>query len=250
MQARTFFVAALLLNLSLGVALAQAVTSEEVEITSQGQTYPALLAVPEGSEPKPAVVLMHSINGPEPGYATLSERLAVDGFVVLAPEWQSYEREPALETLDALLRDSIALLRAREDVNPEAVGLTGFCIGGYHTMYFLPTIDDFAAGVAWYGFPKRGEAGNRPIDPAIINQLDAPMLIFHGTADEPSPISDIYEYATALDEAGKFFQLVVYQGEPHSFLVQEELLDTFAANDAYAQIVGFFRRTLEEGASP
>lgn len=100
--------------------------------------------------------------------------------------------------------------------------------------------------MAWYGFPYRGDEGNRPINEAIVLQLDAPLLIFHGTADEASPVADIYAYATVLDEADKFFELSVYQGEPHSFLVDGELQETFAANDAYDQMVAFFSRTLAE----
>ena len=54
------------------------------------------------------------------------------------------------------------------------------------------------------------------------------MLIVHGTADQPSPIADIYAYATALDEAGKSFELKVYQGEPHGFMLQDGQLRTDA----------------------
>lgn len=79
-----------------------------------------------------------------------------------------------------------------------------------------------------------------------MSQPEAPLLIFHGAADEASPVADIYEDATFLDAAGKFFELTVYQGEPHSFMVDGELQGTFAADDAYEQMVAFFRRTLAE----
>ena len=175
---RVFWLVALLLS---GFGVAQ--SAERVEVMSQDQTYPAYLTVPEGDGQKPAVVLLHSIRGQQPGYETVANQLAADGFVVLALEWQTYETEPPLDVMDALLRDSLAYLGGRGDVDPERVGLTGFCIGGYYTMYYLPTISEFAAGVAWYGFPKRGEEGRRPIDEAIVSQLEAPLLIFHGTAD-------------------------------------------------------------------
>lgn len=70
----------------------------------------------------------------------------------------------------------------------------------------LPQLEDFAAGVAWYGFPNAGD-------------LSAPRLILHRTADEPSPVAD-YAYATTLDEAAKPFEKV-YQGEPHGFMLQD-----------------------------
>src|SRR5690606_10563467 len=127
---------------------------------------------------------------------------------------------PADATVQQLLLDSVAFLSARDDVDPARLGLTGFCAGGRYTMLFLPQIDAFGAGVAWYGFPHSGET--QPAD--LIDQLDAPMLMIHGTADEPSPITGIYDYATALTEAGKYFELKVYYGEPHGFMLENSQL--------------------------
>jgi carboxymethylenebutenolidase len=71
------------------------------------------------------------------------------------------------------------------------------------------------------------------------------MLIIHGTADRASPIADIYRYATELDGAGKYFELKVYQGEPHGFMIQNGTLSqSFVAKDAYTEMVRFFDRTL------
>lgn len=127
---RIFWLLAVLLS---GFGVAQ--SAERVEVTSQSQSYPAYLTVPEGEGQKPAVVLLHSIRGQQPGYERVADKLAADGFVVLALEWQTYAQEPPLEVMDALLRDSLAFLEERGDVDPERVGLTGFCIGGYYTMY-------------------------------------------------------------------------------------------------------------------
>ena len=72
------------------------------------------------------------------------------------------------------------------------------------------------------------------------------MLILHGTADEPSPVADIYAYATALDEAAKPFELKVYQGEPHGFMLRDgELRTDGAAGNALGEMVSFFQRQLE-----
>lgn len=122
------------------------------------------------------------------------DRFAAEGFVVLAVGWQTFEREPADDKVVQLVRDSIGFLHARDDVDAERLGLTGFCAGGRYTMLLLPQIGDFGAGVAWYGFPTAGDPS--PTD--LIAELNAPMLIIHGTADEPSPIANIYAYATGL----------------------------------------------------
>ncbi|GBC76405.1 hypothetical protein HRbin07_00606 [bacterium HR07] len=217
-----------------------------VEITSGGKSYPAYFVAPAGEGRRPAVILIHSINGFEPGYQTISDLLMAEGFAVLALQWQAYERTPPDAVMEQLLRDAIAYLQGRAEVDPQQIGLTGFCIGGRYTMLFLPLIEDFKAGVAWYGFPYSGGSPMQPRKPAdVINQLTAPMLIIHGTADRPSPIADIYRYATELDAAGKYFELKVYQGQPHSFMLRGgQLLQTPLTQDAFQEMVSFFKRML------
>lgn len=221
--------------------------NETVEIMSEGQAYPAYTAAPAEEGDYPAVVLIHSFNGLEPGYQEMVDRMAADGFVVVAPQWQTYARSPPDAEVEALLRESISYLEGREDVDPEKLGLTGFCAGGRYTMLFLPQIEEFKSGVAWYGFPYSGGSDIQPSMPAdVISELDSPMLMIHGTRDQPSNISDIYEYAGELDAADKYFELKVYQGEPHGFMITEdgELSESFVAQDAYREMIDFFDRTL------
>ena len=217
------------------------VSGGDVEVTSGGQAYASYLAAPTEAGTYPAIVLIHSFNGLEEGYRTMTDRLAAQGFVVLTPGWQTFGREPSDETVGQLLEDSVALLRARDDVDGESLGLTGFCAGGRYTMLFLPQMEMFGAGVAWYGFPYAGET-----QPAsVIAELSAPMLIIHGTADRPSPVADIYRYATELNEAGKYFELSVYQGEPHGFMLEDgQLSESEVATDAFGEMVRFFKRRL------
>ena len=88
-------------------------------------------------------------------------------------------------------------------------------------MLFLSQMSDtFNSGVAWYGFPYRGaDNQSRPVD--FLDQLESPMLIIHGTHDQPSPISEIYNYTTELNASDKYFELKVYQGEPHGFMIDD-----------------------------
>lgn len=246
MRFRAFWFVALFSLLFSGVVMAQetsdmAVESGEVEVVSGGQAYLSYLAAPAEDGPYPGVVLIHSFNGLEDGYRTMTDRLAAEGFVVLAVGWQTFERSPTDETMAQLLQDSVAFLSARENVDAEKLGLTGFCAGGRYTMLFLPQMQAFGAGVAWYGFPYGGET--QPAN--LIDDLAAPMLIIHGTEDEPSPIADIYRYAAALDEAGKYFELKVYFGEPHGFMLSSgQLREDEVAQDAFQQMASFFKRKL------
>ncbi len=218
------------------------VISEEVEVMSGGQAYASLLAYPASEGVYPAAVLIHSFRGLQQGYRDMTEAFAGEGFVVLAVGWQTFEQNPSDALVEQLLIDSVDFLSARDDVDRLRIGLTGFCAGGRYTMLFLPQIDAFAAGVAWYGFPNFGD----PVTPSdVIDDLDAPMLIIHGTNDRPSPIADIYAYATALGEAGKEFELKVYSNEPHGFVLDAgELSRDDVASDAFDEMVVFFRRKL------
>ncbi len=219
--------------------------NETEQISSGGEIYPAYVTAPSAEGRWPAVVLIHSLSGLEPGYKVMADKLASDGFVVIAPEWQTFNRTPQNEVVMQLISDSVAYLKTRDDVDSESIGLTGFCIGGYYTMQFLPQMTEFKSGVAWYGFPYRS-SDNQSMPADLIDQLDVPMLIIHGTHDQYSNISDIYRYAIELNESGKYFEMKIYQGERHSFMIDDEgqLSQSFPAKDAYWQMATFFNRTL------
>lgn len=219
--------------------------NESLNISSQGLVFPAYLAAPASSGKWPGVVLIHSFGGLEPGYRTLVNKFAGDGFVVIAPEWQTFNKNPSDETVGQLIKDAAAYLKTRNDVDVSNLGLTGFCAGGRYTMLFLPQMD-FKSGVAFYGFPYSTGFRNESKPANFISQLKVPMLMIHGTGDQASKISDIYRYATDLNASGKYFELKVYQGEPHNFMVPNGLMSqSFPARDAYWQMVTFFNRTLK-----
>jgi carboxymethylenebutenolidase len=217
------------------------VESADVEVTSGGQIYQSYLSAPGEGGPYPGIILIHSFNGLEDGYRTMVDQLASEGFVVLAAGWQTFERSPSDEVVSQLVQDSIAFLSARDDVDPARIGLTGFCAGGRYTMLYLPQIEGLKAGVAWYGFPMRGE----PAAIDLVGDLTAPMLVIHGTADDPSPIADIYQYATALTNVGASFELKVYSDEPHGFMLSGgQLREDEVAQSAFREMADFFKRKL------
>jgi carboxymethylenebutenolidase len=217
------------------------VTGQDVDILSNNQAYASYLAAPASGGPYPAIVLIHSFRGLEEGYRTMVDRVAEHGFVVLAVGWQTFEQSPSDDVVKQTVTDSVAFLQARSDVDPERIGLTGFCAGGRYTMLLLPQIKAFKAGVAWYGFPYRGD----PAPSALIGELDAPMLIIHGTADTASPIADIERYAGDLAAAGKAHELKIYDGEPHGFMIAGGQLNESAnAIDALNLMLTFFTREL------
>ncbi len=236
------------LFISLALPLWAESSGSMVAVMSGGKAYASYLSVPSGPGTKPGILLIHSFNGLEQGYKDMVDRMAADGFVVLAVGWQTFERGPTDAVVSDLVKDGIYFLKARPDVDAKRLGLTGFCAGGRYTMLFLPVFTEFAAGVAWYGFPENGGTPAQPVKPVEeVNMLQRPLLMIHGSGDQASPIAGIYRYAQALDKAGKYYELKVYQGLPHGFMVQNgQLSAADAAKDAYGEMIGFFTRTLKE----
>lgn len=214
-------------------------------ITAEGKTYPAYIAAPVAAGKHPGIVLMHSFNGLEPGYKEMCNRIAGEGFVVIAPEWQTFGQRAGDPEAESVIRSSIAALQSRSDVDSTRLGLTGFCAGGRFTMLFLPQLKEFKAGVAWYGFPNSIGFTNNTAPASHIHELETPMLIIHGSRDQPSPIAGIYNYSMQLDAADKYFELKVYQGKPHGFMITNgSLVRDDVAEDAYNEMIVFFQRKL------
>jgi len=221
------------------------VTGSMTSITADTKTYPAYIAAPATPGKHPGIVLLHSFNGLEPGYKVMIDRIATDGFTVIAPEWQTYGRQAGDPEVEAVVRSSVATLQARPDTDASKIGLTGFCAGGRFTMLFLPQVGDLQAGVAFYGFPYSRGNTNNTTPAEHISELTDPLLIIHGSRDQASPVNDIYNYTKELDSAGKYFELKVYQGKPHGFMiVNGSLAKDGVAEDAYAEMISFFRRML------
>jgi len=214
-------------------------------LVAGGKNYPAYFAAPATPGKHPGIVLIHSFNGLEPGYKDMCDRIAGDGFVVIAPAWQTFDPRPHDTEVGTIIRSAVATLQARSDVDSSRLGLTGFCAGGRYTMLFLPQVKEFRAGVAWYGFPYNAGFANETTPESHIAELDVPMLMIHGSRDQASPIGTIYNYSTELDTADKYFELKVYQGQPHGFMVQNGSLNREDyAVDAYREMITFFSRKL------
>ena len=220
-------------------------TGNMTTITAAGNSYPAYLAAPGTAGRHPGIVLIHSFNGLEQGYKDMCDQIAADGFVVVAPAWQTYHQQAGDPEVESIIRSSVGILQTRPDVNGSALGLTGFCAGGRYTMLFLPQVKEFSSGVAFYGFPYNRGFTNNTMPVEHIGELTVPILMIHGSRDQASPITDIYTYSKELDSAGKYFELKEYQGKPHGFMVVNgSLVRDLTTKDAYSEMITLFRRTL------
>lgn len=213
-------------------------------ITAEGRTYPAYVATSPGTGLHPALVLVHSFNGLEPGYRIMCDEIAGDGFVVIAPEGQTAGRQPGDDEVGAVIRSAVAFLRNRSDLDPGRLGLTGFCAGGGGTPA-LPAPDARVRGRRCLlrlsvqqrireRHRARG-AHRRAGEPLAHDpRLSRPGEHYRGHLQLHAPA-----------RRGRYFELKVSQGKPHGFMVQNGTLARGdAALDAYSQMISFFRRTL------
>jgi carboxymethylenebutenolidase len=113
-------------------------TLSEVQLT---EGLKGLLAVPEGSGPWPAVVMVHEVFGIDENMRAQITRLAQAGYVALMPDL--YSRGGARKCLTATFKALSAgkgqafedievakgMLTSRPDVT-DKVGVIGFCMGG------------------------------------------------------------------------------------------------------------------------
>ena len=73
--------------------------------------------------------------------------------------------------------------------------------------------------VAAYGTPTSSPEFWRNVSPInFVNQIAAPIMLHHGTADESCPIEWSDKFVAALKTAGKNITYFTYPDEPHEFI--------------------------------
>lgn len=170
--------------------------------------------------------------------------LAQQGFVVFSVDNRgSHHRGKAFE--DHLYKrmghpeveDQVAgvrFLRSLPFVDPGRIAIYGHSYGGYMTLMSLFTAGEyFAAGVAgapvtdwalydthyterYMGTPQAdGEAYRASSVFPYVDGLEDPLLLYHGMADDNVLFTNSTRLMTALQEAGKPFELMTYPGKKH-----------------------------------
>lgn len=238
-------------------AQAQGLTEEaDPRLVVEDVTYPGdggdmlgYLARPAEGGPFGAVIMVHENRGLNPHIKDVARRMALEGFLVLAPDYLSDQGgtpvdEDAARGLFGNLNAAdvaadgvatIAWLKSRDDCNGK-VGAMSFCWGGGTVNNLAVASPDLAAGVAYYG-------GQPPADqvPAIQARL---MLHYAGLDDRIN--AGIPDFQAALEAAGTDYQLFMYEGVNHAFNndTSDARYDAAAAEQAWQRTVEFFRETL------
>jgi carboxymethylenebutenolidase len=110
---------------------------------------PAYLAVPDGAGPWPAVVVVQDVLGMTTDLRRITDRLAANGYLALAPAL--YSRGPKIRCMVSTMRAAVsghgtahdALIAARDHLIADdrctgKVGLVGFCMGAGFCLQLAP----------------------------------------------------------------------------------------------------------------
>ena len=226
------------------------VSAGTISYRSDGSTVDGYLARPSDGAAHPGVILVQEWWGIDSHIKELAERLARQGYVVLAPDIYHgkvvHEPDEAGKAMMALnqenaiteIRHGIDYLQSRDDVAPKKLGLVGFCMGGYLAWKVAEAENGELAAVApFYG------AGYQP-SPDDIRKITAPVLAQYGDQDGSIPEDQRNHIATLLTQEGKTHKVLVYHAG-HAFMNPEHgALVPEAADQAWAELVAWFKQYL------
>ena len=226
-------------------------TIEEVSFAGAGGDVQGYLVRPaDASGPLPGVVVIHENRGLNPHIEDVARRMALEGFVALAPDFlspaggtpddedQAREMIGALDpgqTLDNALA-AVDFLATNEATNGN-VGVVGFCWGGgMVNQVAVAAPANLGAAVAYYGRQPAAED---------VASIKAPIMLHYAGLDERIN-AGIPAYEEALKANGIDYTIYMYDGVNHAFNndTSEARYDQTAAELAWQRTIDFFKQHL------
>jgi len=223
---------------------------QEVIIKSTDDTsLYACLQMPPGDGPFPAVIFIHGGYGDNPEYTrallewNVARLLLREGFVVVSTDYRHDLKGRDIDDIVAAFDYTSHLPSIKSD----KVAYFGDSHGSYLAMMAATRTEPFAIihgwGVTdmaeWFehikkssipiyqriaedlrkslgGEPRDAPDVYRQVSPLThVNRIKCPVLILHGEEDEDVPVVHAYKLADALKEAGREYELRVFQNAGH-----------------------------------
>lgn len=238
---------------ALGEVPAMPVLSETVEYGRLGgAALTGYLAYPESAHGGlPGVLMFHEWWGLNDNVRAMADKLAAQGYVVLAldmyggqvadtPERARELMQQAMANRDALNANIRAGWKfMTEEIGALSVASIGWCLGGtlaFNTALLYP--DELDAAVVYYGFVT-------DVSREQLAMLNMPILAFFGAEDGGIPVAGVRAFEQALDALGKDAEIVIYENAGHAFANPSgENFRPEAAEDAWQKTLVFLDRTL------
>jgi carboxymethylenebutenolidase len=226
-------------------------TAQNTTFASNGGQAHGYLALPPGGS-GPGVIVIQEWWGLTDHIVDVTNRLAAEGFVALAPDLfggrTTHDADEAGELMSQLpvakaaqdLSGAVDFLLGHQAVTSGKVGAVGFCMGGgFVLMLAAQQGDRIGAAVPFYGV---GEAV-----PSQYSGLRAAVQGHYGEQDQMYPASDARALENQIrDESGADVEFFYYPAG-HAFHNEANLLGTYdpdSARLAWQRTVQFLKDRL------
>ena len=242
------------------------ITTERVHINVGNQTMGGYLVRPADSTPRPAVIVYMEIFGVNSHIQDVTQRVAQEGYVALAPDFfhrtgpgveYGYDEQgmnDGIKLLSQLKADemvadaqaALSFLKRQNSVIGNKIGVMGFCVGG-HMTYLTACETDVKAAASFYGGGIAGDQGfgGQPSTVGRTSQIEGRILCLFGGKDAHIPVSDVDKIRSALETNNIRHEVVVYPEADHGFHCdQRASYNKPAATDAWERVKSLFATEL------
>ncbi|MBW4647921.1 MAG: dienelactone hydrolase family protein [Kastovskya adunca ATA6-11-RM4] len=244
----------------------QEIPREHVHVPNGNLQIAAYLAQPVGEGSFPAVVVVQEIFGVNAHIRDVTERIAKEGYVAIAPA--IYQRQaPGFETgytaedikigreyknqtqASELLSDiqaTINYLKSLPSVKKDRVGCIGFCFGG-HVAYLAATLAEITATASFYGagIATMTPGGGEPTI-ARTSDIAGTLYAFFGMEDASIPAAQVDAIEQELNKYNIDSQVFRYEGAAHGFFCdQRDSYNKGAAAQAWEEVKQLFEQKLK-----
>src|SRR6187549_3531495 len=209
--------------LAASSARAAIVPEDDPKLKTETVTYKGSTGDMKGYLARPAepsgklgtVIVIHENRGLNPHIQDVARRVALEGFVALAPDLLSSlggtppDEDKARDMIGQLTpaqaiadgQATVAFLESHDGGNGK-VGAVGFCWGGGLVNDLAVNAPTLAAAVAYYGRQPKAED---------VARIKAPLLLHYAGLDDRIN-AGIEAYKAALTKDGKEFTIYIYDG--------------------------------------
>ena len=216
----------------------------------------AWVVYPERMNKAPVVVVIHEIYGLNDWARAVTDQLAKEGFIAIAPDLLS-GKAPGGKGSQGLSNDEARALMAKLDTDevvrrldgavkyatslPAATkkfATVGFCWGGGTSFNFATEQPNLSAAVVYYGVSP---------DTKKLSNVKAPILGLYGGSDNRVNAT-IDAAEKELMRLGKNFEKEIFPGAGHAFLRQQDGMygaNMKASKGAWPKTIKFLKENLK-----
>jgi carboxymethylenebutenolidase len=246
------------------------IRSEFVTVkVSDGTSMRLYVARPAGAAPARGLLVMQEAFGINAHIRDITERLAREGFLAVAPELfhrsgtgfegryddfgacMPHMKELRDPNMEADFKAAYDWLRSNGLPSGSPIAAIGFCMGGRAAVLASLSLP-LECAVSFYG----GGIAPNPMNPGLLNRikdLKAPVLLFWGGRDGHIPADQTRAVAEALKAAGKNYVNVEFSEGDHGFFCDARpSYNPVAAAQAWPLTLAFlgtYTSAREQGAS-